>query len=156
RFTPEHVAAAVRAGRFTDEANTSYLTTILLGRQHMILARYFSRLSPLADVAVDARSVCMVDLARYARVYADSRFRYGAEVAELGAAPRPLPVRVLAGGRVCVDVKSTIIDPRVHDDSERRYRVVTIDNGTGAGPVLLHFYDLGRARGLRLAGIERR
>ena len=40
------------------------------------------------------------------------------------------------------------------DGDPRRLVVIRIRNGTGAGPLDIHAYDLG-ARGLRIVGLER-
>jgi hypothetical protein len=41
------------------------------------------------------------------------------------------------------------------DDDVSRYRVVDVGNGQSKGPLRMHFYDLGQARGLKLVGLER-
>ena len=56
--------AAVEVGNFTNPMHTEFLTHVLLERQHVLLARYFSKLSPLADVRLVGRRFCARDLAR--------------------------------------------------------------------------------------------
>ena len=41
------------------------------------------------------------------------------------------------------------------EDEPERYLVVRLTNGVAPGPLLIHLYDLGPRRGLRLVGIER-
>ncbi|HXK20076.1 MAG TPA: hypothetical protein VNG33_19830 [Polyangiaceae bacterium] len=155
RFTPEHVAAAVKTGNFTNADHGRYLTQLLLERQRILLKRYFSKLSPLSDVSIGSASICVRDLARYARVLPENSFHYRASVKSTGAPARWLVVRPMAEGQVCFDLRSASPDSTLADSAIERYRIVTIDNGTGAGPLLLHLYDLGDQRGLRLTGIER-
>src|SRR5262249_37991774 len=50
RFAEADVRALVAAGQFSHPSDIDYLTQVLLARQRRILARYLTRLSPLADV----------------------------------------------------------------------------------------------------------
>lgn len=151
RFTPAHVAAIVKVGNFTNPENERYLTRVLLERREILLRRYFSKLSPLADVSVDGSRLCAVDLARLTGVSEPRRYSASAR---RGRGPAITHVvDVLADGRVCVDLAGPAPDASAAPDSPERYMVVRLSNGA-AGPLVLHFYDLGLA-GLRLAGIER-
>ncbi|AKU98873.1 hypothetical protein AKJ09_05537 [Labilithrix luteola] len=155
RFTPEHVAAAVRVGNFTNPAHTEWLTKVLIERQRLILRRYFSKLSPITDVSVEGKSICAVDLARRTGVLPADSFKYSGMVSRVGNAPSPIPVTPEANGRVCFPLPSMIPNEGPPDGGPERYVVVKIKNGTGSGALVLHLYDLGPTRGMRLAGIER-
>ena len=58
-------------------------------------------------------------------------------------------------GRVCLPVPPRANDDGARDDDRSRYVVVRLANGATRGPLVMHFYDLGPRRGLRLVGIER-
>jgi hypothetical protein len=156
RLTPEHIAAAVRVGDFTNPAHDEFLTRVLVERRQILLRRYFSKLSPLADVNADVTRVCAVDLARRHGVFDSRAFAYSAKVrrGRANSAFEQAALSVEDDGRVCVEVERREAS-RLVDDAPERYVVVAIANGTGSGPLLLHLYDLGPARGLQLVGIER-
>lgn len=155
RFTPEHVAAAVSVGDFTNPAHTAYLTKILLQRQHLLLARYFRKLSPLSDVKAQGRSLCAVDLARRTRTYEASAFHYRASIARGTHEPVPAKLALGEDGSVCLDMPSSVPAATLKDDAPERYVVVRLDNGASDGPLVVHAYDLGEAKGLRVVAIER-
>ena len=72
RFTDDLVQAAVEVGKY-DALHERYLIETLLLRRDLILKRYLSRLSPLANVTADQKGVCAWDLARQAKVVRRSR-----------------------------------------------------------------------------------
>ena len=150
RFTPPMVKALAEMGRFSDRADTAFIERILQERLAKILARYLTRLSPLADVRVErGRSLCALDLARWRKITPESRFHY---TARLGG--EPLPVEARGDGSLCVAVPPRAVDSLAADDARERYRVVRIQNGVARGPLVAHLYDLG-PRGLRLVGLQR-
>ena len=155
RFTPENVRAAVSVGNFTDPHHTEWLTSVLLQRQHAILQRYFSKLSPLADVRVDGRQFCATDLARKTHTFPEASFHYGATVSYGGAEPIPLPAALSASGETCVSLPLVALARSLPDNARERYVVLRVSNGVAPAPLAAHFYDLGPERGLRLVGIER-
>lgn len=155
RFTNAHIEAAVKVGDFTNPGHTQFLTQMLIDRRMILLRRYFSKLSSISDVTVESGSVCAVDLARRYDVYALPRFRYGATVRRGTQDGVGVPVAVEPNGRICVPLASTKPDAGVQDNAPERYVTVKITNQTSEAPVLLHLYDLGPTRGLRLVGIER-
>jgi hypothetical protein len=155
RFTPEHVAASVHVGDFTNPEHERFLTRVLVERQRVLLRRYFSKLSPLTDVSSESSSrLCAVDLARRTGVFTSSAFAYSARVRRGRGAPGPARVAVEEDGRICLDLGASDA-ARGPDDAPERYVVAAIANGTGSGPVVIHLYDLGPERGLRVVGIER-
>jgi hypothetical protein len=154
RFSPEDIHVMVAAGQFSDPNDVDYLAQILISRQQTILARYFSQLSPIADVHTEAGGrVCAVDLARLRGVYSEQRFRY--QVVETAAGRRtPLTVEVHPQGVVCF-MPRAIEAEGVADGDARQIVTFDVDNGTGAGPLQIHTYDLGPRRGLRVVGLVR-
>jgi hypothetical protein len=158
RFRDEHVAAAVKIGKFTDPEDTDFLIKTLIVRRDVILKRYFKILSPIGEVKTSANGeLCGVDLARYARVYDDASFKYGAKVFT-GARFAPsgdAQVRAEADGNVCVTIPHRAPDGGVADSDASRYVVVDIANGQAAGVLRAHLYDLGPNKGFTLVGLER-
>lgn len=156
RFTPKHVEAAVDAGDLTKPEHRKFLLDTLFERQKILLRRYFSKLSPVSDVTVEAGQVCAVDLARKTETYDSSSFRYAASAVRgtSKSIERPAVVTQEAG-RVCFPLAPQGPDEGVRDDDVSRYVVVKLTNGSTPGPLMLHFYDLGPKRGLKLVGIER-
>jgi len=53
-LTPERLRALTELGRFSDPGDTAYIASVLDGRLERILARYLTRLSPLAQVHVES------------------------------------------------------------------------------------------------------
>jgi hypothetical protein len=152
RFTPQLVGALAEMGRFSDSGDTAYIASVLNGRLERILARYLSRLSPLADVRVEARNrLCALDLAKWRRVRALTNFRYTVRTTDGSA----LPVATQDDGKLCVSLPERSFAPSLRDDAPERYRIVSINNGVAAGPLLAHLYELGAAQGYRLVGVER-
>ena len=151
RFTPEMVNALAELGRFSDARDTAYIATVLDGRLQRILARYLTRVSPLADVRVEQlNQLCALDLARSRAVAPLGHFRYLARTASgtaLGVSARP-------DATLCVALPQHAFAESLRDDAPERYVVVRIDNGVARGPLLAHLYDLG-PRGYRLVGLER-
>jgi hypothetical protein len=155
RFTPEMVEELGRMGNFTDPKKTAYLTTILQGRLDKILARYLTRLSPLADVRLDGPDqLCAEDLAETRRVRPPTEFHHDARLSN-GAAEQRLTVTRQPDSRICVTLPHVAADGGARDDAAERYVKVTITDGVAGGTLVAHLYDLGAARGYRLAGIER-
>lgn len=155
RFTPAHVRAAVQVGDFTNPAHAEFLTRVLLERQHLLLTRYLSKLSPLSDVRLDSGRICAKDLARSTETFAPSAFRYRALVARGSQAATDAPVTAEPNGEACVPLLASARNEGAADDAAERYVVVRVTNGVAPGPLLLHLYDLGSGRGLRLVAIER-
>jgi hypothetical protein len=155
RFTPEHVEAAVRVGDFTSAAATTFLTRVLLERRQRLLQRYFSKLSPVSDVRIEPQQLCAVDLARQAGVFDAARFRYRASVSRGGGPSVNAPVSVGTAGNICLTVASASPRASLPANAQQRYVLIELSNGVTSGPLLLHLYDLGPARGLELVGIER-
>jgi hypothetical protein len=155
RFTVEDIRAAVGVGNFTNPAHTEFLVRVLLERQRLLLERYFSKLSPLADVQVSGHRFCAKDLARSSGTFPSAAFRYRADLRRGTADAVAIPVLAGALGETCVELGKSPVTRSVPDDSSARYVRLRIHNEIVPGPLVVHFYDLGTDRGLRLVGIER-
>lgn len=152
RFTRQRVEALAKLADFTDPGNTAYLASVLEGRLERILARYLTRISPIADVHVQgADQLCAVDWAQKRGVSDAARFRYSARL----STGRGLAVSSRDGAAICVTLPHVAQDGGYPDDASDRYVGVTIDDGVARGSLVAHLYDLGPTRGYRLAGVER-
>lgn len=152
RFTPEMVGALVRSGRLTDPSKAAYLESVLEGRLEKILERYLTRLSPIANVHVEGDNrLCGVDLAEWRKLRDPRAFWYTAWQIGRGWAT----VEKRPGAEICVVLPHVAPDGKMADDSSARYVRVLVEDGIARGPLIAHLYDLGPARGYRLAGLER-
>jgi len=150
-FTPEMVRALAQLGDFSDPSNAEYLARILEARLQRILARYLTRLSPIADLRVEGGKLCGVDLARRRQVRPEREYRYTAH-SETGA---PLALETAEAGALCVKLPRSSAGPTAPDDGATRYEQIRITSSAAQGPLVAHLYDLG-SRGFRLVGLERR
>lgn len=157
RFTDANIAAAVKVGDYTDPRATAFLVESIISRRDAVLRRYLSKLSPLADVAVGGDQVCAVDLARKTGAADASKLTYAGTLRTGEALDRIAAVKVSAeaDGKVCVTLPRTATDDALPEDDARRYAVLDVTNGAAKGPLRLHLYDLGAARGYKLAGLQR-
>jgi hypothetical protein len=149
RITPEHIAAVVRVGDFTQQKHVDYLTRTLIARRAKILARYFAKLSPITDLHFEGTSLCGLDLSRATRTYHPTQYRFTARSfagEKLDDVATPL-VTTSDGGLVCVELAG------LHRASAG-YRVVRIANGVSDQPIRVDFYDLGNGQ-FRIVGIQR-
>lgn len=152
RFTPEMIAALTDAGRLTRPHERARLAFVLEGRLARILDRWLTRLSPLADVHLDARGrLCGDDRALARHIRDPAAFRHTATLDRAS-----LHVEREAESSICVTI------PHVAEDvtaatryEEARYVIVRIENGVARGPLLAHLYDFGPTRGYQLVGLER-
>jgi hypothetical protein len=152
RFTADDIRAIAGAGRFGDARDTEYLARVLIERQHAILARYLTRLSPLSDVHAVGSELCAVDLARASNAVPADQFHY--RVVEIGAGRRlELAVTLAADGLVCFRPRSLAHNALADNARERRV-IFEVRNGTAAGPLEIHTYDLG-PRGMFVVGLKR-
>jgi len=158
RFRDEHVAAAVRVGKYTDPEDTDWLVRTLIVRRDIILRRFLKNLSPIGELAVAPNGdLCGVDLARYSHVFDDGAFRYAAKVytGPNATAAGTANVKAESDGRVCVSVPHRAADGGAPDGDALRYVVVDVANGQAPGVLRAHLYDLGPKRGFVLVGVER-
>jgi hypothetical protein len=66
-----------------------------------------------------------------------------------------LDVEVRPAGEVCVRAPLAAPDGAPAPDDASRYRVLVLSNGFAPYILLVHLYDLGPSRGLRVVGLER-
>ncbi len=152
RFTPANIRTIVAAGRFSDPTDAEYVANVLLERQHRILARYLMKLSPLADVHAVADQLCAVDLARASGVLPPAAFHY--EASERGAGQRiALAVTPGEDGTLCFRPQP-VAAAGLADNARGRIVTFEVRNGTKAGPLEIHTYDLG-TRGMFVVGLTR-
>jgi len=153
RFTRPELEAIVAGARFSNPLDGAYIVDVLMARRQAILARYLTRLSPLAGVdrAADGR-ICATDLARRAAVFPADRFRYEI-IQEAGDARVALAADVRDDGQVCFAPRALVQGGAADADLARR-TVFHVRNGTSAGPLEIHAYDLGD-RGMRIVGLRR-
>jgi hypothetical protein len=156
RFRDQDIAAAVGVGKY-DIASARYLTQTLITRRDRILRRYFSELSPIADLHVRGDALCGTDLRLASRVGSDAeptkmtaRVRLGEAVTAVGSAH----VQRTPAGRLCIDLGPHRV-PEADRSASPHYVIVEIHDGYARTPLRAHLYDLGRSTALRLVGIER-
>ena len=155
RFTPEMVEALGRTSKFSDSRKIDYLTKVLQGRLDKILDRYLTRLSPLTNVHVaGTNALCAEDLAETRRLRPPTEFHHEARLSS-GSTDQPLAVARQADGSICVTLPHVAADGGARDDAPERYARIRLTDGVAEGPLVAHLYDLGPARGYRLAGLER-
>jgi len=161
RLSVEHVRVAARQGRWSNPAEEVRVVEILMGRREKILRGSFSKVSPLADLAMSGRArLCASDLGITTGLSAPGAVSY---VAEFRQGPeldggRAIPVGgVPPSGQVCIDLPPHFAAAGLPDDSADRYATLDVVRSDGAVKTTLraHFYDLGTERGYVLAGIER-
>jgi hypothetical protein len=151
-FTPEVVESLAEMAEYSNPDDTAYLEKTLEGRLEKILDRYLTRLSPIADVHIERMTdLCAVDLAEWRGLRAPTVFRYTARLLGHGWTT----VTRQESGKICVALPHVAPDGRTADDDASRYVRVRVEDGVASGPLIAHLYDLGPARGYRLAGLER-
>ena len=152
RFSPEDIRRVVALGRWSDPGDAEYLTGILLERQRRILARYLAELSPLGDVHSTGDQICATDLARLRGIAPAASFHY--TIVERGGGKTvELPAEVGDDGKLCFRPQTVVRGDHAAGDPARIVRI-EVANGTRAGPLVVHTYDLGRGE-LRLVGVTR-
>jgi hypothetical protein len=153
RFSVDDIRGFVDLGEWRDPTDGDYLTGILLERQRRILVRYLSKLSPLGEVhATGPDRICATDFARLRAIAPLATFRYTI-VERGGGKVAPLEAEVGANGALCFRTRP-MVDGDFADGDPARLVTFEIRNGTRAGPLVLHGYDLG-ARGVRVVGLRR-
>jgi hypothetical protein len=153
RFSRDDLRRFVALGRWQDPSDADYLARILIERQRRILVRYLGKLSPLGEVrAAGTGRICATDFARLREIAAPASFHYTI-VERGGGRTIELPAELGDGGAVCFRPRA-VVTGALPDAAPGRIVHLEIRNGTRAGPLVIHAYDLGR-RGLQLAGLTR-
>jgi hypothetical protein len=145
KFTPEDVRKLVDLGRWSKPTDATYLSNVLIERQRRILERYLSKLSPLGDVHVDGDRICATDFARLRKIAPDATFRYTI-VQHENNERITIPAELSVDGLVCWK-------PQAKGGPETR-AMFDVRDGTAAGPLLVHAYDLG-GKGFKVVGLTR-
>ena len=155
-FTPAMVETLGEMAKFSDARKTAYLTSVLQGRLDKILARYLTRLSPLAEVhVVGADQLCAEDLAESRGLRPREEFHYDARLSGSRALEQRVATTRHGAGGLCATLPHVAPDGGAPDDARERYVWVTIADGVARAPLVAHLYDLGPVRGYRLVGLER-
>jgi hypothetical protein len=151
RFSPAEVRELVHLGRWHDPSNVDYLTSVLVERQRRVLVRYLGKLSPLGEIRqTDTGQICATDFARLRGLAAT--FRYTIVEHAAGQAVT-LAAEVRDDGALCFEPRGVVVGSFADADPARRVRF-EVHNGTAAGPLVIHAYDLG-PRGVRVVGVTR-
>jgi hypothetical protein len=153
RFSIDDIRGFVALGRWSDPGDGDYLTNILVERQRRILVRYLGKLSPLGDVhAVRGDQICATDFARMRAIAPPDAFDY--TIVERGGGKAVALRAELAGdGALCFRTRAVVTGKLADGDPARRV-TFEVRNGTRAGPLVIHAFDLGR-RGMRVVGLTR-
>ncbi|MEP6863769.1 MAG: hypothetical protein ABJE66_24295 [Deltaproteobacteria bacterium] len=145
KFGPDDVRKLVELGRWSRPVDVNYLTSVLIERQRRILARYLSKLSPLGDVHIENDRICAIDFARLRGIAPEATFRYTI-VQHEGHERTPVTAELSANGLVCW---------KPHAGSGNATPTMfEVRDGTAAGPLLVHTYDLG-TKGFKVVGLTR-
>jgi len=153
RFSADDIRRFVQLGRWSDPTDADYLTGILVERQRRILVRYLGKLSPLGEIRGGEKDkICATDFARLRAIAPPATFRY--TIIERGGGQNvELPGEVGEGGALCFRPRGVVTGGFADADPARRV-TFEITNGTAAGPLIIHGYDLG-PRGVRVVGATR-
>jgi hypothetical protein len=153
RFSADDIRQFVLLGRWGDPGDVDYLTGVLIERQRRILVRYLGELSPLGEVrSVGADQICATDFARLRGIAPPATFRY--TIVERGGGQTvELPGEVGDDGALCFRPRGVVTGAVADADPVRRV-TFELRNGTAAGPLVIHSYDLG-PRGMRVVGVTR-
>lgn len=152
RFSPADIKRLVELGRWKDPADVAYLVDKLIERQTRILDRYFAKLSPIGDVRAEGDKICATDFSRKRLINISTSYRYKATE---HSNHESVEVTVTPGedGELCIQPKSIANQGTVENDP-RRIVTIEVTNGTHAGPLVIHTYDLG-PKGLKVVGVTR-
>jgi hypothetical protein len=178
RFTPQHIEAMVKEGKWADPRHEQFLVKRLIERQRKIIETFATRYAPLTNFQIARRtegsnvqSLCFEDIAVQHGVVDDNlvvyklRFYGGAKLDEqLGwlifnpdlEHPHRSCVQLPIGHKR----PSDLVQPNAPDDDPLRYGMMKIfihqtKSVKPTSEIDLHFYDLGPERGFKLVGIVR-
>lgn len=156
----KHIQVAVDAGDLANSKEAIRLVDILVGRREKILRASFSRVSPLANVTLTQRQLCMSDLGVVAGTSLPQAVSYASSFQRASGDRSSATLRheVFAErAQVCIDLPPHFARAASLDGSVDRYGTIDIVRIDGKTKTTLraHVYDLGQARGYVLAGVER-
>jgi hypothetical protein len=161
RMTETHIAAMVSEARL-EQSLQNELVRVLIGRRKAILRRYLTRLSPLSDAIIDARSgepwLCLRDLGVDAGL-AHRHRRYSVR-AVLASGPGTVEIPIVENesfGRTCIHLARLgartpnggywVVDVEVEDERAP-------DNEPSPRPLSVHLF--AREHDVQIIGVERR
>jgi hypothetical protein len=152
RFSHDDILRIVKLGRWQNMGDVAFLSNTLEVRLKRILTRYFSKLSPLGEVRLDGNRICATDFARLREIGLASAYRYNV-VERHGGKAVALAATTGEDGAVCF-APQPMVTGSFADGDAHRIVVFDVRNGTRAGPLRIHVYDLG-AKGMKIVGLER-
>jgi hypothetical protein len=152
RFSKADIDRIVRLGMWKQEGDIRFLSNALEVRLQRILQRYFSKLSPIGEVRKEGDKICGTDFARLREVYGPNRYKYSVVERHEG---KSIPLTATPGddGAVCF-TPQPIVTTQVSDSDPSRRVTFYVRNGTQAGALRIHTYDLG-TRGIEIVGVTR-
>jgi hypothetical protein len=157
RFTNAHIDALVERARFSEPRVSLELLRVLIGRRNLALERWLTRVSPLAHPTFESEEsrICVEDLAVTSGIRSPLERTYHACSFVGGTiVDRNADIDASESGLVCAPIRRD----RAASLASPNYWVVEISALTRdrveAGPLRIHFYDLGQA-GIRIVGLER-
>src|SRR5262249_26015373 len=113
---------------------------------------YLGKLSPIGEVrAAGPDRICATDFARLRAIAPPATFRY-AVIERGGGTAVALAPELAAGGALCFQARR-VVTAAVADGDPARIVTFEVTNGTRAGPLVIHTYEL--ARGRRVVGVTR-
>ncbi len=149
RFTPAHLAAAVRAGRYSDPRASAYLLETLIARQRITARYWFRRVNPIDELAFDAGQLCFTDLAlRHQLETIPTTFRISAYDATEHSLGTDQLVAADAHGRACLAAPTLATTPD-------RYTIFRIASSRSGLPETLIHVAAGTDGAARVIGIHR-
>jgi hypothetical protein len=156
QFGEAHLKQLAAVARLEDAALEAELLRLLGGRRERVLARYLTRLSPLA-LPVLRRSgdeLCLRDLLEQSGLRRGRARSYAVTLHAGGSSRRIEPVRARPGQRLCVEL------PRAPDATPLAPAYLMLDWVSASDgfepefPARVHLFDQG-SQGLAVVGLER-
>jgi hypothetical protein len=154
-LSPDHIRAAVQAGRYSDPLAERYLFDTLLERRRKLVHHAFSRVTPLDGFGLrqteDRAAVCFDDLwirhgfgSRGEATYLVRRFDFEGALLEEGLAPS-------SDGTICTDP----FPAGAPGDAYRIVQIEVLRGGESREPVEVHLARAPEGE-LRIIGVVRR
>lgn len=125
RFSEADIRRIVALGKLANPRDAALLSSILVARQQLVLARYLTELSPLGELHTEGDRICATDFARLRALAPASRFHYAIQTRD---EPRSaIAAEVGDDGAVCFAAP-----PGAH--------AIAITNGVVAAPIVIYTY----------------
>jgi hypothetical protein len=151
RIGQAHLEAILASARYENDVIEREALRLLMGRRQKLLARFLTRLSPLARPRIEGDRVCLDDLALVSAIVPASARRYSARWWRLGDEQPRRATAVREGTRICSELPAVApargAKPASAAEAERRYYVLDViaESGSqgGQAPLRIHGYHLG-------------